>query len=550
MKLKITSFAALSAMSFAGSASAAEIAGGNGSFETVTLNAPETFTNAWLLTNVTISGWTYTERTPDVNGAVWFMGGNTYGTASNGNYMVNLISAGTSYFLSTSITGLTAGNSYTVYFDARQRDGGGGNFDVVVDTTVPTGGFNITPTSTAWAQQSITFTANAPTHTLQIANYDYDANTATATGAGLMVDNFSVVPVLSDADGIWTGTDGNWSDATKWDASTIAQGIDKTATFNGLSPVIATVDSSRSIGALSFSGANHTIAAGAGNLTLDVTAPAVPTVTVANGITATIGALLTGNDGMAKTGLGTLTLNGTNTYTGGTAVNDGTLKLELGGRAGTESFSGSFSVASGATLNLDNTNTTVGGYYPSSFVLSGAGTLTKTNSGSIDLWTGSSLTGFTGTMDVQQGALRLNNITTGADMPQATLNIASGATFDVRFNASLSVDKLTGSGTLDQSYDGGSGLTVTVGSNNGSSTFDGVIQNSSGQPLSLTKAGSGTLTLTGANTYTGTTTVSEGILSLSSPMINDLASVVIDNGATMNLNFVGNDTVGSLDIDG
>jgi hypothetical protein len=200
MKLQTTYYAALAAVTIIGSASAATIAGGNGSFETVTLNAPETFTNAWLLTNVTLSGWTYTERTPDVNGAVWFMGGNTYGTASDGNYMVNVISGGTSYFLSTSITGLTAGNAYTVYFDARQRDGtSGGSFDVVVDTTAPSGGFDITPTSTDWAQQSITFTANATSHTLRIANYDYDTEAVTATGAGLMVDNFSVIPEPSAA---------------------------------------------------------------------------------------------------------------------------------------------------------------------------------------------------------------------------------------------------------------------------------------------------------------------------------------------------------------
>lgn len=198
MKLK-TSIIAASLLGVAAITQAATIAGGNGSFETVTLNAPETFTNAWYLTNVTLSGWTYTERTPDINGAVWFMGGNTYGTASDGNYMVNVLSGGVSYFLSSSITGLTIGNSYTVYFDARQRSGGGGNFDVVVDTTVPTGGFNITPASTAWAQQSITFTAEATSHTLSIANFDYATNTATATGAGLMVDNFTVVPEPSAA---------------------------------------------------------------------------------------------------------------------------------------------------------------------------------------------------------------------------------------------------------------------------------------------------------------------------------------------------------------
>jgi hypothetical protein len=199
MKHNITTLAALALISLSIPTQAAVIAGGNGSFETVTLNAGATFTNVWYLTNVTISGWTFTERTGSVNGAVWFMGGNTYGPASDGNYMLNVISNGTSYFLSADITGLTVGNIYTVNFDARQRDGGGGNFDVFVNTPTASGGFDIAPTSTTWAQQSFSFTATATTHTLSIANYDYSTNAVTATAAGLMVDNFRVIPEPSAA---------------------------------------------------------------------------------------------------------------------------------------------------------------------------------------------------------------------------------------------------------------------------------------------------------------------------------------------------------------
>ena len=53
--------------------------------------------------------------------------------------------------------------------------------------------------------------------------------------------------------------------------------------------------------------------------------------------------------------------------------------------------------------------------------------------------------------------------------------------------------------------------TLTIGTNNQSTTFSGVIQDSGG----LTKTGAGTLTLTGANTYTGNTTVSAGMLAVS-----------------------------------
>jgi autotransporter-associated beta strand protein len=53
--------------------------------------------------------------------------------------------------------------------------------------------------------------------------------------------------------------------------------------------------------------------------------------------------------------------------------------------------------------------------------------------------------------------------------------------------------------------------TLTIGSNNQSTTFSGVIQDTGG----LTKTGAGTLTLTGRNTYTGTTTVTAGVLGIS-----------------------------------
>ena len=117
-------------------------------------------------------------------------------------------------------------------------------------------------------------------------------------------------------------------------------------------------------------------------------------------------------------------------------------------------------------------------------------------------------------MDVQTGTLAANNMGGGATAPGMTLNIAEGATFDQRWNANVAVDKLTGLGTLT---DSAASLTFSVGNNNGSSTFGGVIESSGGY-VGLTKNGTGTFVLGGNNTYTGSTTVNGGVLLVNGSM--------------------------------
>jgi autotransporter-associated beta strand protein len=68
--------------------------------------------------------------------------------------------------------------------------------------------------------------------------------------------------------------------------------------------------------------------------------------------------------------------------------------------------------------------------------------------------------------------------------------------------------------------------------------------------MHLTKVGAGTLTLTGANTYTGHTIVRDGTLSINNGYLADASTVVIDSGAVFNLNFSGTDTIGSLLLGG
>jgi autotransporter-associated beta strand protein len=88
------------------------------------------------------------------------------------------------------------------------------------------------------------------------------------------------------------------------------------------------------------------------------------------------------------------------------------------------------------------------------------------------------------------------------DVPQ--FQVFGNGTLDlINATSDIAIGSLSGSGIvlLD-------GHTLTVGSNNFDTIFSGVMQESGG----LTKAGTGTLTLSGANTYSGTTTVTAGTL--------------------------------------
>jgi len=129
----------------------------------------------------------------------------------------------------------------------------------------------------------------------------------------------------------------------------------------------------------------------------------------------------------------------------------------------------------------------------------------------------------------------------------------------------LSLDGTTGGATLDASGSGALNLSSTAaiaagagsktltltGSNTDDNTLAGIVQdNSPANKTSLVKSGDGKWVLTGANTYTGDTTVSNGTLSITSAYLADGSSVRLVTGGKLDLNFTGSDTIAELYIDG
>jgi autotransporter-associated beta strand protein len=115
-------------------------------------------------------------------------------------------------------------------------------------------------------------------------------------------------------------------------------------------------------------------------------------------------------------------------------------------------------------------------------------------------------------------------------------NVSITGTLDLN-TFSDSLNGLSGGGTVD-TVAGGT-PTLTVGGNNASSTFNGVIKNTAGT-LALTKTGSGVIALTGANTYSGATTVSNGTLLVNGSIGTN--AVIVGANATLG----GNGTIAGM----
>jgi len=134
-------------------------------------------------------------------------------------------------------------------------------------------------------------------------------------------------------------------------------------------------------------------------------------------------------------------------------------------------------------------------------------------------------------------------------IPTASDAVTIGIGFTVTITANATAGSLTGSGTITCTHSS----TLTVGGDNTSTTFSGIITNSSGNKrLNLTKTGNGILTLSGINTYSGTTTISAGILKLGSTSALGTTSrgTTISSGAVLDLNGFTLSTAETLTVNG
>ncbi|GAA5628314.1 adhesin BmaC autotransporter [Brucella sp. NBRC 12953] len=307
--------------------------------------------------------------------------------------------------------------------------------------------------------------------------------------------------------GTWDVTTAVWrssADGTTGPLVTWNNTAHDTAVFSGTAGTV-TLTTPITIGGMQFASNGYSVT---GNqLTLG---DAETKLRVGNGtpaaaaMTATISSTINGDGQLVKSDAGILVLNGNNSYTGGTSIDGGTLRISsdsnLGNASGALNFNGgalnttaSLTSARMVTLTGAGTMTT-----NASTVLTltgpigGAGTLTKAGAGTLIL-TGNAT--YSGGTTISTGTLQLGN---GGVTGSVTGNIVDNAA--LVFNRSDTVaysGSVSGSGTLTQS-------------------------------------GSGTLSLEGTNTYGGVTTVERGQLKLDAGgSITGTSAVILRNNGQL-----------------
>ena len=221
-----------------------------------------------------------------------------------------------------------------------------------------------------------------------------------------------------------------------------------------------------------------------------------------------LSAAVSGTGQITMAGTGTLSLTGTNNYTGGTKISSGTVVIGDGG-----TLPGP--VADNGTLTFDLSGPlTVPGN------ITGTGNVTQIGTGTTIL---SGNNTYTGGTTVSAGTLEAGSLN----------GFSPGSAFTVNSILDLhgfnnTIGSLTGNGVVLNNGEGAA--LITVGSDNTSTTFNGVLEDGT-SALGLTKTGSGTLTLTGTNFYSDGTNIVSGTLQLGNGgTTGSITGDVVNNG--------------------
>ncbi len=312
---------------------------------------------------------------------------------------------------------------------------------------------------------------------------------------------------------------------------------------------------------------------------------------------ATISSILQGSANYIKKGNANLTLTGNNSYSGLLTISQGGIYVGASNALGTSSV-----IMGDASTGTSNTEWRwAGSTTPSTdIVVSGLGTGTVTigaysvgfntqHSGNIDLGKdviffdasndrssfegiiSGAVTNITingnGTYNISIGQGARVTFDNNANSFTAKILVLAGKAFqfnasnaangnpiecngDIVINSSVTTSPvmgtLTGSGRVAIHPETTSDATFSLGNDNGSGTFSGTIIDGGGD-LSIIKTGTGTQLLNGTSTYSGTTTINNGVLGGTGNLSNSATTIVNSNGKIMGGTGTGNAGVFTVD---
>ena len=361
---------------------------------------------------------------------------------------------------------------------------------------------------------------------------------------------------------------GDWNNAANWTPATVPDGSADTATFAVSSTTAISISANTIVDGITFApGASSFTITASPFFALTIRGVGITNnsgttqnfvatrnfsfpqqIVFTNSATAGTSTIFTNNNGIGGFGGGITIFLDTSTAGNGTFINmSGTVSGPFQG--GTE-FRGSSTAGSATIINHGGT---VSGAFGGTTLFDGfegsptAGSATIINDG------GTASGAFGGTTRFFIGTPTADSATLIAN---AGLGGGQGGTilFEDNSTGGTSRIEVFGNGNLDISLHNKSfhdilGVTVgsiegdgnvflgannlAVGSNNLSTTFSGMIQDggvNGGSGGSLTKIGTGTLELTGANTYTGNTNIKGGVLQLDGSITSN---TFVNHGSTL-----------------
>ncbi len=356
--------------------------------------------------------------------------------------------------------------------------------------------------------------ANSPAATISIT----DTNGGTTIGSTIVVR-----PSASGAEG------------TRTISATNSSG---TNTYSGVVALDAavTVTPTTSGGTLAFTGSSFQLK------TFGALFNGAGTTTVSGPITSTgVGNALT------KSGSGTLTLSGTNTYDGATSITLGTLQLGSGGTTGSLNTSSPITLT--GTLAINRSNAVVQGTDFNGAALTGAGGFTQNGSGTTTLNVANTYTGAT---TINAGTLKLVGGSAIANTSAVVFGTSNQPTLDLN-GTNETIGSLANGGAASSVLLGAN--TLTVGGDGTSTSYAGVLHGTGG----LSKIGAGTQTLATAGTSANTATtgnlfsggiiLSAGALTISTTNASGTGLISV-TGGTLNVSAAQLLLTGGITING